>query len=189
MGKGRKRRQRAKKKTAEYLGTSAKAPGQQIELPAPRLMTLDLLDESSDSKPVQSVSAEGNTQKGSVGPVSKGIAIHKDRKFERVPCSRPIQIASGWTHMFSDECIADLSPDGVFVETDRLLCRQDPVIVRIYSRLGRWLEVHGRVRWANPAIGSSEKQSGMGIQFSTITEDIQKEIQAILGTQAQSSVL
>jgi hypothetical protein len=101
------------------------------------------------------------------------------RKNMRRPIERTMQIASGWNHVFTDEVVGDISETGIFVETDRLLCKQDPVIVKILMMNGRWVELYGRVRWANPAIGSSKGTSGMGIEFVSLTADKIKSLETM----------
>lgn len=184
MGKGRKRRHRKKQSSLPAPSGEEKTLAQSIVPQAPKLLNLD----------IESMSVAGgheDSESSSYPEAQPGFSTsmdltesHISRKFPRCLITEDVQVALGWTQDFVQECVSDLSFGGLFIETDRLFCKEDPVIIRFGGQLAGRFELLGRVRWANPAIASPGRQSGMGIEFMSMSADAKRALRGILDGRA-----
>jgi len=103
--------------------------------------------------------------------------MEEKRKFKRINVTLKSEVHSEEAMTFSS--INDLSDGGIFISTPEPLPDGSAVNLSLQSADGREINVKGIVKWTRNS-ESEDIRSGMGIEFTEMTDDTSKALKNIL---------
>jgi|GEM_PF-6528279 len=96
--------------------------------------------------------------------------VSDKRAKKRIPVKMLVDYKSEGNYLF--DFSYNLGAGGIFINTQSILPRGSVVVMNFtLPETGDKFEVKGEVMWTQEASATSEASSGMGVQFTSLTED------------------